>query len=916
MGRKSRKSRTASGQASGGGSKPTGQRFTGWRKWALRGLLALGVPLILLGLVETGLRLFGYGYRTSFFRPVAGREGLLTQNREFTRSFFPPSVVPEPPSFVLPSEKPPQTFRVFVLGGSAAQGSPDSDYSFARVLDVMLEQQFPELDFEVINAAMTAVNSHVMLPVARACAEQRPDAFIVYMGNNEIVGPYGAGSVFRGYSPSLAIIRLGLAIRRLRLGQLLHSIGGALAGSDGTTEWRGMETFAGNLVPADDPRLDRIYAHFRTNLRDICRAADGAGADVLLCTVATNLRDCPPFASWHRQDLQADALKQWRSLYDQGVADEAAELPSRAAGHYRAAAAIDDCHSELHFRLARCLLLEGRIEEAREHYSRARELDALRFRATDAINGSIRRVASEAGAYLVDVEEAFADDPRSVHRLAGNELFYEHVHLNFAGNCLLARTVLKELRPLVRRRTGHQPSREAPTDADCELLLALTPVDRSTAIKRVLRGMARPPFTAWTDIDRRRKELRERLRGLRAEETPTGLLRAAETYRQALGTRPDDPILHLNFADLQKLRGHTHSAVTHYRRVVDLLPVEMTAHASLGALLTELGQYDTAAHHLRIVLEARGDSPVVEHLLGRLHQRQEQYELAARRFRRAISLGSKLPHTHIALGEVLESLGRLDEAEKHFRRAIELAPKLSEAHFALARHQRDVGRDADAIDSYRTGLAINVDVNASVALADLLQSSGQVAAGQELRREASELRMRATRSRMRHGLKWMGAGEHEEALGHFDQAIALDARIARAHYGRGYCLVRMRRYEEAVEALRRAMALEPDRREPRVELAWVLAAAPEPSVRDAAEARRLAEQVARETEFGDWRALDVLAAAYAASAQFDRAERAAEMSLQAMGQSDAAARADVRARLELYRNSRPYRLPGRAAPGD
>ena len=48
-----------------------------------------------------------------------------------------------------------------------------------------------ELTFEVINAAVTSMNSHVARRIAKDCAAHDPDVFIIFMGNNEVVGPYG-----------------------------------------------------------------------------------------------------------------------------------------------------------------------------------------------------------------------------------------------------------------------------------------------------------------------------------------------------------------------------------------------------------------------------------------------------------------------------------------------------------------------------------------------------------------------------------------------------------------------------------------------------------------------------------------------------------------------------------------------------
>jgi len=41
------------------------------------------------------------------------------------------------------------------------------------------------------------------LEIAKDCAHHQADLFILYLGNNEVVGPYGAGTVFTPLSSNL-----------------------------------------------------------------------------------------------------------------------------------------------------------------------------------------------------------------------------------------------------------------------------------------------------------------------------------------------------------------------------------------------------------------------------------------------------------------------------------------------------------------------------------------------------------------------------------------------------------------------------------------------------------------------------------------------------------------------------------------
>src|SRR5207249_5491162 len=129
------------------------------------------------------------------------------------------------------------------VGESAAQGFPDPSTSFARVLEVMLRDRYPDTHFEVVNTAVTAINSHVILPIARECAGFQPDLFVAYIGNNEVVGPFGAANVLGSHSPNLRLIRSNVALKATRTGQLLGNIVRRGSAHDAPQFWGGMEMF-------------------------------------------------------------------------------------------------------------------------------------------------------------------------------------------------------------------------------------------------------------------------------------------------------------------------------------------------------------------------------------------------------------------------------------------------------------------------------------------------------------------------------------------------------------------------------------------------------------------------------------------------------------------------------------------------
>src|SRR5271169_5774831 len=350
---------------------------------------AILVPVLLLGVTEGALRLFGVGFPTDLtVHCTVQAKAAACYNLFFPAPFFPPGMIKTPQAYAIPAEKPQRTYRIFVLGESAAMGDPDPAYGFSRYLEVMLRERFPSMKFEVVNTGSVAINSHVLLPIARGLANERPDVFIIYSGNNEVVGPYGPGTALTASGMNLAVIRSSILFRSTRIGQLVTKLGTQ------KKEWGGMEMFLDKQVPATSPLMKPTYDNFEHNLRETVAVARNSGATVLVSTVATNQKDCGPFASMHRESLSSADLASWSRLVQEGADRENSKSYEEALRAYRSAAEIDDQYAELEFRIARTLWRHGDYSGAKEHFARARDLDTLRFRADSEINRINRAVAS------------------------------------------------------------------------------------------------------------------------------------------------------------------------------------------------------------------------------------------------------------------------------------------------------------------------------------------------------------------------------------------------------------------------------------------------------------------------------------------------------------------------------------------
>lgn len=645
------------------------------------------LPLLLLAALEGLLRLAGYGYGTGFFKRIhSGGHELLVNNEKFGLRFFPPELERFSGPISMMATKPPGTYRIFILGESAAMGDPEPAFGAGRCLEVLLRERFPDVSFEVVNVAITAINSHVILPIARECARQEGDLWIIYMGNNEMVGPFGAATVFGAQAPPLALVRLSLAVQRTRVGQLLMALARRVRGKSAQpSSWGGMEMFLGNRVRPDGPRKERVYRSFQQNLHDIVGAGLDSGAKIILNTVAVNLRDCPPFASVLNSNLAAGNRAMFEKLYADGMSSAGhGDLGSAAAG-YEQAAKVDPDYGELQFRWGTCLLGLTNYAGAREHLQRACDDDALPFRSDSRINGSIREEAArQVKRELVLFDAAAVLGTNELAGVCGQETFYEHVHFNFDGNYRLGLAWANQVERLLPPAMKSRAATAWASQAACERLLGLTDWNRALVLQSLVRRYFQPPLSSQFNNPQRRAALENRIQELRQRMTPAAAERAREQFHDALNHAADDHYLHETFAAFLQSIGDLKAATSEWRRVHELLPQDFLSYYQLGRLLSLQGQWAEAETCLAQVVAAHPSMIEAWQELGTVHAGQERYDRALADYEQAHQRRPQDPRTLCDMGKALEKLNRRPEAIQRFRQAIQLNTNYWEAHFELA----------------------------------------------------------------------------------------------------------------------------------------------------------------------------------------------------------------------------------------
>jgi hypothetical protein len=172
------------------------------------------------------------------------------------------------------------------------------------------------------------------------------------------------------------------------------------------------------------------------------------------------------------------------------------------------------------------------------------------------------------------------------------------------------------------------------------------------------------------------------------------------------------------------------------------------------------------------------------------------------------------------------------------------------------------------------------------------------------------------------GTAYSRKGWGNEAMIHFQKAVAIEPGLANAQYDLGCNLVRAGQLDEALIHLQKALAIEPDiaathdPAEINNNFAWSLATSPEADERNGTIAVILAEGACRKTHYQVTMMVGTLAAAYAEAGRFEEAISTAQKACALASQTgDQELLKKNQELLALYLKHQPYREAA-ARPSD
>ena len=266
--------------------------------------------------------------------------------------------------------------------------------------------------------------------------------------------------------------------------------------------------------------------------------------------------------------------------------------------------------------------------------------------------------------------------------------------------------------------------------------------------------------------------------------------RAADLLEEILAREPEIGAVHYPLGMAYRGLGDDAKAEEHLQRRenAEIRPADPLM-AALDSLLTTAGTYENSG------LEALD---------------RQEWPAAIAQFRQGLELDPDDPGLRHRLGTALFMTGDLDGAMAEFQRVVRTTPDYFPSHYSIGVLLQETGRHPEAVERFRTALR---------------HRPGD---------DAVHLRMAISLRR---------AGDPESSLSYYELVLRTNPDALEARFGYAMALVQLGRYREARDRLATATEAFPQETSFAHALARLLAAAPDPTVRNGRRAMTLVEQV-------------------------------------------------------------------------
>jgi tetratricopeptide (TPR) repeat protein len=253
---------------------------------------------------------------------------------------------------------------------------------------------------------------------------------------------------------------------------------------------------------------------------------------------------------------------------------------------------------------------------------------------------------------------------------------------------------------------------------------------------------------------------------------------AAAAYAKALALDPKLPGVQMNLGLAEFKGGKFKGAIEPLKAALAADPQSLQAVTLLGLSYYASGDFPEAIQYLQRASQADPANGELHRVLAQSCLSAKNFDCALKEFSAILQQDPNSAAAHMLTGEALDGLGRTPEAITEFEAAAKADPKATDIHFGLGFLYWKLREYDDAARAFEAELALDPgNAQAMAYLGDI-----------ELKRENTE-----------------------KSLQLLGEAVRRRQDIRIAYFDLGVIYTAQRKYPEALEALRRAEMLDPQR---------------------------------------------------------------------------------------------------------